>query len=350
MSVPFCSISAAALSHNLDLICTLAENRRIGIVVKGDAYGHGALPVAQLFDADSRVDYFLTAGLIEACTLRAAGITKPIMAMAYCDGEFESALTQNIEPSIATYEELIACAAAAKRLARSVDVHIKIDTGIARRGVDWQNVGEFYAQCIQYPLLNIRSIFTHCADSSPEDPTFMYEQQRRYEQATAAARARGFTGATHMASSGSLTLIPEYDMVRVGTMLYGSWKNDIQKKRVREKVPAAELIPALTLCAPVLVHTDALLRIAIGWQHVFWITPGSVIRYQCGCHGTLTQVHADWSEAQKICAHAVGGTVMLCGPYSGIMPIDCALARGTIANEITTRISPNLVRSFDTSR
>lgn len=346
MAVPFCSISAAALSHNLDLICALAERRRVGIVVKGDAYGHSALLVAKLFDTDPRVDYFLTAGLVEAAELRAAGITKPIMAMAYCDGDFESALTQNIEPSIATYEELVACAAAAERLGRSVDVHIKVDTGIARRGVDWQGVGEFYAQCARYRLLNIRSIFTHCADSSPEDPTFMYEQQRRYDYAIAAARARGFAGATHMASSGSLTLIPEYDMVRVGTMLYGSWKNDIQKKRVREKVPTAELIPALTLCAPVLVHTDGLLRIAVGWLHIFWVAPGSVVRYQCGCYGAITQVHADSSEAEKICAHTVGDVAMLCGPYSGIMPIDCALARGTIANEITTRISPWVARNY----
>jgi alanine racemase len=275
-----------------------------------------------------------------------AGITKPIMAMSYCDDSFDRAFLLDIEPSLATHEELVACAAAAARGGRVVRVHIKVDTGLVRRGVAWQDVGEFYAQCAAFPLVHVVSIFTHCADSSPEDPTFMYEQKRRYDHAILVARQRGFAGATHMASSGSLTLIHEYDMVRVGTMLYGSWKNDVQKKRVREVVADAALIPPLTLSASIIEQQSNIIHIGIGWRHAFWMRPGIRVRASCGCDGVVIQVDVLSSSAHTACTHTGERIVAVCGPYPGIMPTDIAVLQGTIANEITTRISPLVARDY----
>lgn len=340
-----CVVSVSALISNFSVIHTLSAGRAIGLVIKGDAYGHGACGVARIFDADARVDYFLTAGLAEALELRHAGIHKPIMAMAYCDGDIAQALASAIEPSVATDYELDCVYYAAKNLQKVVPIHIKVDTGIARRGVAWQELGEFFSRAVAREYISVKSIFTHCADSSPEDPSYMYQQQVRYEEALIEARARGFTGMAHMASSGSLTLIPQYDMVRVGTMLYGSWKNEMQKNRVRARIPSAELIPALTLRAPSILQSERTVVLGIGYRDAYCIAPDARLIFSCGCNSLLTAVNERTSSAWASCTHRIEYADLL-GVHPEISPTAAALRHSTIANEITTRIYTHLPRSY----
>jgi alanine racemase len=321
-------------------IHTLAAGRALGLVIKGNAYGHGAYEVASVFDDDTRVSYFLTAGLAEGIALRAAGIKKPIMAMAYCDGDIEEALSCGVEPSIATDEELLHIARAANFLRKKISVHLKVDTGIARRGVSWDRVGELYRAAARESLL-VETIFTHCADSSPSDVRFMYEQQRRFEVALGEARAYGFHGRAHMASSGSLTLIPGYDMVRVGTMLYGSWKNELQIERVRAQLPSVDLIPVMTLRAP--LRRGNIL--ALGYQDAFCTVAGAQLLLSCGCLSFLESVSAKKSVIKKHCFHdAQYGDLI--GKNFEIRPADAARRQSTIANEITTRVYRHLPRIY----
>lgn len=340
-----CLVSRSALLSNFSLIHALAAGRAIGLVIKGNGYGHGALQIAELFDADTRVAYFLTAGLREGVALRAAGINKPIMAMAYCDGDIREAVACGVEPSIATDAELFLVHSAARALKKNIVVHIKVDTGIARRGVAWYDVGPFYKRAAALENITVKTIFTHCADSSPEDTRFIYEQQHRYEQALHAARTEGFLGMAHMASSGSLTLIPGYDMVRVGTMLYGSWKNEIQKKRIFSVISDAELISALTLRVGVFMHDEATLVVYGGYRDAYCIVRGATLFLSCGCKSSLTDVSETVSYAPLVCHHTVEYADLV-GARPGILPTDVALCRGTIANEITTRIYQHVPRIY----
>lgn len=340
-----CLVSAPALVSNFSVIHALAAGRAVGLVVKGDGYGHGALGVAQLFDSDVRVAYFLTAGLAEGVALRVAGIKKPIMAMAYCDGDIHQALSCGIEPSIATYDELRRVQIAAMALKKGAVIHVKVDTGIARRGIAWHETGQFYSRAAALENVFVKSIFTHCADSSPEDTSFMYEQRHRYDEALKLARAEGFLGMTHMASSGSLTVIPQYDMVRVGTMLYGSWKNDIQKSRVCERIPKAELVPALTLRTDILSVNGGLMTVRVGYRDAYCVVPGATLFLSCGCRSALTDIGELVSYAHAVCGHVIEYADLV-SSQPEITPAAVAVRQGTIANEITTRIYQHVPRVY----
>lgn len=340
-----CLVSVPALVSNFSVIHALAAGRAVGLVVKGDGYGHGALGVAQLFDSDVRVAYFLTAGLAEGVALRAAGIKKPIMAMAYCDGDILEALSCGIEPSVATDDELYRVQSAAMALKKEAVIHVKVDTGIARRGVAWHETGQFYSRAAALENVFVKSIFTHCADSSPEDTAFMSEQQRRYDEALKLARAEGFLGMTHMASSGSLTVIPQYDMVRVGTMLYGSWKNEIQKSRVHAHIPQAELIPAMIFRADVSSVDGRLMTVRVGYRDAYCVVPDAELFLSCGCRSALTDIGELVSHAPTVCGHEIEYADLV-SSQPEITPGAVAVRQGTIANEITTRIYQHVPRFY----
>ena len=194
-------------------------------VVKADAYGHGAVAVAQVLERARAAAGFAVSLVEEGVTLRDAGITLPVLVMGPSQhGGEEEIIARNLTPVISSVEDLESIASYGK----PIEAHLKVDTGMGRLGIALADVGSIAERAKQNGIALV-GLMTHfaCADiDDPADATCMTrEQLRRFAEAEAAARAAGAPIAMrHAANSSGALLFPEarFDRVRTGIALYGN--------------------------------------------------------------------------------------------------------------------------------
>jgi alanine racemase len=214
-------IDVGAIAHNIHVIQGLLQPKTAMMaVIKADAYGHGALQVAHLAQ-DLGVQYLGVATVLEGVTLRQAGITHPIVILgaAQSRAEIEAIAHWNLEPTLCSAEQAILFS---KVLTAPLSVHLKIDTGMSRLGPLWTEGVAFIEQVQQLPQLAITSIYSHLATADDPDPSFMKEQQTRFDQVIQQVNLRD-RPAFHLSNSAGTLFSPafHYDLVRVGLALYG---------------------------------------------------------------------------------------------------------------------------------
>ncbi|HEY7350355.1 MAG TPA: alanine racemase [Ktedonobacterales bacterium] len=200
--------------------------------LKADAYGHGALHVAQtvLHNGASRLG---VATLSEAAPLRQAGITAPILIFGYLPPwQMREAVRLGVTATIYSLEGVQALSQAAQSLGTEAYAHLKIDSGMGRLGMraeDQQSILRVAAEAHNLPGITLEGIFTHfaCADSA--DQTHCRLQLARFSQVLAALEEAGLRPPViHAANSAATLTLPEthFGMVRVGTALYGLHPSD----------------------------------------------------------------------------------------------------------------------------
>ena len=193
-------------------------------VVKANAYGHGAVPVAAALQ-NAGASMLACADIEEGVSLRMGGITAPIlvfgaMSVSELDGVFEYGLT----PTVSTPAAARALEANAARRGVTLPCHLKVDTGMNRLGFRHDNLRQTMPGVITSPHLQIDAIYSHFATADEPESPFLDEQRRRFEQATAALGALGLRGRPrHAANSAALLRDTRtwYDWVRPGLLLYG---------------------------------------------------------------------------------------------------------------------------------
>jgi alanine racemase len=244
-------IDIDAIAHNIRAIQRLLQPKTAMMaVIKADAYGHGALQVAHLAQ-DLGVQYLGVATVLEGVTLRQAGITHPIVILgaAQSRAEIEAIAHWNLEPTLCSAEQAILFS---KILTAPLSVHLKIDTGMSRLGPLWTEGAAFIEQVQQLPQLAITSIYSHLATADDPDPSFMKEQQTRFDQVIQQANLRD-RPAFHLSNSAG-TLFSQafhYDLVRVGLALYGIYPgpqfHDVLELRpamqVRSRIAHIKTVP-----------------------------------------------------------------------------------------------------------
>jgi alanine racemase len=150
-------------------------------VVKADAYGHGLEPiVARLMH--SRADAFAVANLDEAARLRSVGSGWTILVLSsLLPAEVADAVHLGVCPVISSFDELRALSSHAAKARTTVDIHLKIDTGMGRLGVWHEYAKDLLVACSSTPHIRLRGLCTHfaCADS---DPAFTLTQRSRFYQ------------------------------------------------------------------------------------------------------------------------------------------------------------------------
>jgi len=217
-------VNVAAIERNVArLRGGLADGVELCAVVKGDAYGHGALPAARAALAGGAALLAVaTAG--EAAELRDAGITAPILVMgAVSDEELPVALGARSEVVVWT-DEFVERLGRAAAGAGPVRVHVKLDTGMGRLGT--RNVDEALrvaeGVAAAGPELELAGVMTHFA-SADEDPSFTGLQLARFEPFVAAMRERWPGLVVHAANSAATLREPasHFDLVRCGIAIYG---------------------------------------------------------------------------------------------------------------------------------
>jgi alanine racemase len=130
----------------------------------------------------------------------------------------------NLQPTLCTPQQALVFSETLGTLNRSLQVHVKLDTGMSRLGTPWQEAAEFVALVQGLPHLKIASIYSHLATADSPDPTVMRQQRDRFEEAIALIKTTGMTPPRlHLANSAAALSDPSlhYDMVRVGLATYG---------------------------------------------------------------------------------------------------------------------------------
>lgn len=218
-------INLDAIAHNVQFARSgLKPETRYCAVVKANAYGHGAVRVAQ--EAVRNGASFLAVALVqEGVELRDAGLEVPILVLgALAPEAAELAVQYNLSHAVFDKERLDVLNAAALKLGRKAKIHIKIDTGMHRIGVKVKDAGSFARLAAAMPGIYIEGAFSHFATADAENKDYAKEQYTAFMEAMALIEREGIKiPVRHICNSAGLTELKEYqlDMVRQGISLYG---------------------------------------------------------------------------------------------------------------------------------
>lgn len=211
-------------------------------VVKANAYGHGAVPVAKAA-LEAGATRLAVHRVTEGIELRQAGISAPILVFGYTPppaaGEF---IKWNLTPGMMTIEFAQALSNLAAAQGQVVPVHVKIDTGMSRFGLMPQEAVPYLTTVKEMVGLQIEGLFTHFATADSCDQTWVLQQIQVFDQVIAASKASGIDiPLVHAANSAATMKYPQahYNAVRPGIAMYGMDPSS-------EWEPVFELHPALT--------------------------------------------------------------------------------------------------------
>lgn len=218
-------VSLGALRHNCGEARRLAgAGVRVMAVVKADAYGHGAPAAARAF-VEAGAALLGTSTVGEAHAVRAAGVTVPIVVLwGAFEGEAETVVADALEPAVWSPEALGALGAAARAAGRTIPIHLKVDTGMARLGLEPADLPAFAEIAARTPGIRIAGVFSHLASADAVESPPVAAQIGRFADAVGALRAAGIDPPdVHLANSAALICRPDarWTVVRPGIMLYG---------------------------------------------------------------------------------------------------------------------------------
>lgn len=212
-------------------------------VVKANAYGHGAVPVARAA-LSGGAERLAVARVSEGVELREAGLEAPILLLGYTlPADAPTIVAHGLTATVNTAEGAAALAEAAAQHATTATVHVKVDTGMGRYGLLPDEAGAFVTKLAAHDRLHVEGLYTHFAVADLPDKAYTYRQFERYQRALAAVSAAGVgIPLRHVANSAAALELPEMhlDAVRVGIALYGLRPN-------ADVAPPVELRPALSL-------------------------------------------------------------------------------------------------------
>lgn len=231
-------IDLDALQNNINQFRSiLAPDVRMMAAVKANAYGHGAVPIAKAA-LEAGVDALAVAFVDEGMQLRNAGIQAPILILGYTpDHAIEEAIRHRIAITVYHPSQLKIIHNIAEKLDIPAQIHIKVDTGMGRIGLQPEEVLPFLAEAKHCRHIFIEGIFTHFATADEEDQTYFHHQRKLFEQVIDQIRQSGFhIPIIHCANSAATIRQPRtvYNMVRIGISLYGLYpSNEVDRQRVR---------------------------------------------------------------------------------------------------------------------
>ncbi len=239
-------IDFSALRENLAWLRHAAgRQQRIITVVKADAYGHGLKQIAALL-MQSGTDVFGVANLNEARAIRSVGKGWPILMLGAClPDEVDTAVKDQVMPTISTLEEAERFSLSAGKLRRVVDVHLKVDTGMGRLGAKPEEAVRLAQAIVQLPNLNLRGIYSHYA-SAEDDARYSKRQRELFLRVVKELQAAGIMpDFIHLRNSAGVLFEADEvsNTIRPGLLVYGVVP--VGKRRMPGDLQS-KLRPALT--------------------------------------------------------------------------------------------------------
>ncbi len=365
-------IDLGAIRANARALSALVRPARYMAVVKANAYGHGLVPVARALTGD--VAGFCVYRADEAVTLRAAGITAPVLVLGPLEPK-ELAAVYDARAAITLWSTgafVREATRLAERGGRPLAVHAKIDTGVTRLGLDAGSAAAAITGYLDDPALAVRGAFTHLAAAEELESGLTYRQLERFERALdpLAQRLAAAGVVRHAAASAAAMLFPRLrlDAVRPGIATYGIWPSAETAAAAPESL---ELQPALRWQSELVVVREVEAGRSVGYGCTFrTVRPSRIgvlpIGYAEGLPRALSNAGQTLVAGRRvpfvgrICMNmsfidvtavpeAVPGSRVTLVGADGDERIDAnelAEAAGTIGYEIVARLPAELPRSY----
>ena len=274
----YAEIDLNAIEHNIkELKKKINDGVSVLAIVKADAYGHGAVGVAA--DIQDSVDYFGIAELGEALELREAGVKKPILILSYTSPyQYETLIENDITQTVFNYQDALAISSAAQKLNKTALVHIALDTGMSRIGFscDEESV-ETVKKISRLPNVNVEGLFSHFACADSKDRSATNAQLKLFRDFS----KRLEDGGVHIPinhicnSAGLLTGCEQFDMVRLGIIMYGlypeKWVDD----------GSVDIKPAMRIVSHIIHIKDVPAGTGVSYGHTYFTKEKTRIATVC---------------------------------------------------------------------
>ena len=362
-------VHTGLIQHNVAIVAEQVAPAKVWAVVKANAYGHGAVPVAQAA-LQAGAQGLCVAIVDEGVALRRAGATCPILLLSEQPPEMaELVVGYNLTPTVTTTRGAAVLATAAAMADRTVAVHIKIDTGMHRMGVSPNEAVQLAKFVQSYDSLSIEGVYTHFAVADDPSHPANTEQMSRFTDSLRALEDAGVNPPlVHAANSAAALANPDsrFSMVRLGIAMYGlrpgpgvadlctglipamSWKARVSAVRWVDAGEAVSYglrtpLGKTSLIATVpLGYADGVPR-RLGSTDICVLVNGVPRRIA----GTVTmdQFMIDCEQDSSV---TIGDEVVLIGRQGDarVSADDWADALGTIGYEIVCGIGPRVFRRY----
>ena len=348
-------IDLSAIRENVAALRTCAGDAATMVVVKANAYGHGAVPVARAA-LEAGADWLGVVDIDEALALRAGGVEAPVLCWLHApDADFGAAIAAGVDLGVSSIEQLDTIASVG-----GAAVQLKVDSGLGRSGAaeaDWSRLFEAAAAHERAGRLTVRGLWSHLAGADDA------AQATAFDRARDAAVAAGLTPElVHLAASAAGIANPalRYNLVRFGISAYGL--------RAVENGPI--LRPAMTLEATVVSAKRVPAGTGVSYSHDYMTAAETTLALiplgyadgiprQASGRGPISINGIGYRVAGRVAMDQVvvdigddpvrvGDRAVLFGdPALGVPSADeWADAAGTINYEIVTRIGPRVKREY----
>lgn len=302
-----------AIAHNVHVIREIAAPATVWAVVKADAYGHGAIPVARSALAAGATG-LCVALVSEGVELRAAGIGGPILLLSQPPPEdFDVLVAHRLTPTFYAREAIDEFAASIRGAGGlHHPVHLKIDTGMHRVGaapIDAVALADLIAA---HPQLRLQGVFTHLAMADEPGAASNQRQLDLFTRVLSALSAAGHDPEfTHVANSAGVLSLPtsSRELVRVGIAMYGVEPGPALSDRCTALRPALSLRARVSLVKRVIAGEG----ISYGLRHVF------------ATDATVATVPLGYADGVPRRLFDAGGSVLIGGvrrPIVGVVTMD----------------------------
>jgi len=358
-------IDLDAVTHNLNYFRRkLSKSTKLMVMTKASAYGSGTFEIPHLLQ-HNQIDYLGVAYTDEGVLLRENGVHLPIMVMNPAEESFDNLIQYQLEPEIYSLRLLKALGAFLQAQSASIKIHLKVNTGFNRLGLDRADLEKAIAWIQEHPSVHVTSVFSHLAASEDiqEDSFTHLQAQKLIQQATFLEQKLGTPLIKHLLnSSGILRFAKDYqmDMVRLGIGLYGIGVNPEEQKHLQVVSTLKTVISQIRTLQKgetigynrkgVVDHEMKVATIAIGYADGFlrglgngkgivWIhgQPAPVIGNVCM---DMTMINITGIEAKE------GDAVIIFGKKHPIS--DIANALNTSPYEVLTNVSERVKRVYFT--
>lgn len=364
-------INLSAIKRNITAFREiLAREAEIMGIIKADAYGHGAVEVADALQ-EQGIKRFGVALVQEGIELRENGFEEPILILGYTPVEdFLSALKYGLALTIYTHAQAVLLNNRAGKMGKAASVHLKIDTGMGRIGFQpGKRAVHEIQEIAKLPNLVLEGIFSHQAWADNPQSDFAAAQFTRFQDFLSTLRQAGISfGIKHIANSATTLNYPSMhlDLVRIGISLYGLYPDArmaIKPKivlcpamQVKAKLVQVKEVPAGTPlsygCTFTTVRDSLIGTVPMGYADGIpraLSNNGDVLVRGCRCaiagRICMDQFMVDLTDLGEA---AAGDEVVVLGRQGSaeISADEIAERAGTISYEIVTRMSPRMPRIY----
>jgi alanine racemase len=244
-------IDRSAIKNNIfQFRARIGDSRKMTVVVKSNAYGHGLLETSRLA-AEYGADWLGVNSLDEARAIRNSGIDLPIIVLGYVPlDELAEAVKNNLRLTVYNTETIEQLGRISSALKTKVSLHIKTETGVHRQGITRENLLPFIERIKKSAYLEIEGLSMHFANiEDTTDHSYAQSQLETFKEYVDLLAKNGIDiPVKHVACSAATILFPEtlFDMVRVGIGIYGLWPSkETYLSCIKEQREPVKLKPVL---------------------------------------------------------------------------------------------------------